>query len=240
MRIMLSRARVVLAGAAVVTAAGALAVLLAGPTVARAPSPGDVQVSGTTLKSALLPGSAFGPGYSSLWEQDSGRVVKPSADVSAGTMSCSLYSVLLGDASLPFDPGFGFGSTARASQQVLSGSAVRTYTQAVYQFKNPRAAAALFARTYAKYGGCRSFSLKGEAFKLVSESSTRISGHQAFLVEQLVAVPDNSSLHAQTLLSIDGPDVFILSVQAGSGGTPASATPAALMPRLMARVSKLR
>jgi hypothetical protein len=235
MRNMSSRALIACLVAAIVTAAG----VLAGPAaLATAPSPGTVQVTGSQLKSALLPLSAFGHG-GDYEVQDSGRTLEHAAHPDVASIGCSLFSVLLGDSTLPGDPGFGFGATATATEEVVSNG----YLQAVYQFANARTAGSLYAQTYAKYATCRSFVISGGRIRLNSESITRLGGRQAFQVTQTIynSGPDAPPPYeTKTLFTVDGADAFILNYGTGRDASPASATPAALILGLIARVQALR
>jgi hypothetical protein len=172
MRNMLPRALIPCLVAAIVTAAG----VLAGPAaLATAPSPGTVQVTGTQLKSALLPLSAFGHG-GDFRVQDSGRTLEHAADPDVASIRCSLFSVL-------------------------------------------------------------------QRIRLNSESITRLGGRQAFQVTQTIYIsgPDAPPPYeTKTLFAVDGADAFILNSGTGRDASPASATPAALILGLIARVQALR
>lgn len=228
---------------AVVTAAAISAGLLAGPAaLATATPPGTIQVTGTQLASALLPISAFGSGYVRFPVLDSGRSLGRPAYPDVGAVSCPLYSVLLGESDLPGDPGYGFGATANATEEDLGGG--RTYRQSVYQFASQRAAAALFAQTYAKYANCRSFAFSGVRVRLESESKTRVGGYQAFLVRLLVSYPGAVSAPPpypeEALFAIDGDEAFVMNVGTRTAGAPLSTTLAALTVRLIDRARALR
>jgi hypothetical protein len=205
------------------------------------PSPGSVQVSGNQLESALLPGSAFGAVYGGFGEQGSGGKLQPPGTPDVVSASCPLYSVLLGDSYLPGDPDFGFGATANATSEFLGTD--RSYRQAVYQFASTRAVASLYAQTYAAYARCRSFTYSGLRIRLNSESQTRVGGHQAFLVRQVVSYlsgpADLNPYATYTLFTIDGSDAFIMNTEAGPAARPVSTTPAAFILRLITRVQAL-
>src|SRR5271154_3926098 len=144
-----SRRFAALTAAAVITAG-----LLAGPAALAAGTlPGTIQVTGTQLASALLPSAAFGSGYRPFSELDSGGSLGHPASPDVGAVSCALYSVLLGESDLPGDPGYGFGATANATEELLGGYG--TYRQSVYQVASPRDAAALSAQMYARYASFR-------------------------------------------------------------------------------------
>jgi hypothetical protein len=229
------RASAALLGAVLVAGA----VVAAGPT-ALASAPGTVQVTGRQLASALLPPSAFGTGYLGILEQDSGPALVPGYP-NAGGMNCSAYSILLGDSYLPGGPGPGFGATAHATYLAWGNRTThRSYRQAVYQFASSGAAASLYAQAYARYPGCRLFSLSGVGFTLRSESRTQAGGYHAFQVTGTIVYPDTSAYDTDTLFSVDGRDVFVLNAVARPGSSRASATPAAFLSHLIARVQALR
>jgi hypothetical protein len=218
--------------------------LLAGPVaLATAPSPGAIQATGVQLESALLPSSAFGPG-GMFSKQDSGRTLERGSYPDLAADDCALFSVLLGDSSLPGDPSFGFGSTANATEDiVVSGRSYRAYSLGVFQFGSAHAAASLYAQMYAKYAKCRSFAVSGVRIRLNSEAKTSVNGHPAFRVTQttyntgLGAPPPVSS---DTLFAIDGADAFVVNMQVRPIAPSASTTPTALSTRLIARVQALR
>jgi hypothetical protein len=229
------RASAALLGAVLVAGAG----IAAAPT-ALASAPGTVQVAGTQLKSALLPPSAFGRGYVGILEQDSGPALVPGYP-GKGSMSCSAYSILLGESYLPGGPGPGFGATAHATYLAWGNSTThRSYRQAVYQFASSGAAASLYAQAYARFSGCRLFALSGVGFTLRSESKTQVDGQQTFQVAGTIVYPDASAYDTDMLFSADGRDVFVLNAVARPGSSRASATPAAFLARLITRVQALR
>jgi hypothetical protein len=218
--------------------------LLAGPTAsATAPAPGAFQATGVQLESALVPPSVFGPGgeYGRL---DSGRALERGSNPNLATDDCPLYSVLLGDSSLPGDPTFGFGSTANATEDIITGGrSYRNYRLSVFQFASPRAAASLYAQMYAKYAKCRSFAFSGVRIKLKSEAKTSVGGHPAFRVTQTTYYTGLDASHpmtSETLFVIDGADAFIVNMQVRTIAPSASTTPTALITRLIARVQALR
>jgi hypothetical protein len=238
MRNMSSRALIPCLVAAIVTAAE---VLTGSAALATAPSPGTVQVTGTQLKSALLPPSAFGHG-GDFEVQNSGRTLEHATHPDLASIRCSLFSVLLGDSTLPGDPGFGFGATATATADAVSNGS-RSYLQAVYQFANARTAGSLYAQTYAKYATCRSFVVSGERIRLNSESIIRLGGRPAFQVTQTIYTSGFDApppYETRTVFTVDGADAFILNSGTGRDASPASATPAALVLGLIARVQALR
>jgi len=238
---MSSRALATFIAAVIVTAAG----LVLGPAAqGSSPSPGTVQVTGTQLKSALLPNAVF-LSRGVVEEQDSGRTLGHSAYDNVTTTSCPLFSVLLGD-SFVFDvPGFGFGATAHAANELIDSSEVRSYEQAVYQFASSRTAGLLFAQAYAKFARCRSFTFSGERITLESESKLLIDGHQAFQVTQTISIlpgqaaPTPPAQHGNALLTLDGADVFIMN--SASPATPTARPALAIRTLLLiARVQALR
>src|SRR5580658_8231354 len=90
-------------------ALAALACLLLAP--AAMASSGPVQVTGTQLKTALLPPSDFVAGYTAVDEADSGRHLEHVTAFRLRSMSCSRFWLFSGEVA-------GFGETAFASDLV--------------------------------------------------------------------------------------------------------------------------
>lgn len=218
--------------------------LLAAPTaLAAAPSPGAIQATGVQLESALLPASAFGPG-GVFSKQDSGRTLERGSYPNLAADNCALFSVLLGDSSLPGGPRFGFGSTANATEDIIvSGRSYRAYSLGVFQFASSHAAASLLTQMYAKYAKCRSFTFSEVRIRLNSAAKTSVGGHPAFRVTQTTyytGIGAPPPLSSDTLVAIDGADAFIVNMQVRPIAPSASTTPTALITRLIARVQALR
>jgi hypothetical protein len=234
------RTRIV-ASAALVTASFLLA-----PSALAASHP--VQVSGTKLKSALLPASSLG----SDWEWDytlwSKGIWHAKATEHVATMKCSkleLSTVLLhvGESATavsvndntnpwPYYPNVQF----------------LTY-QAVYQFPSTKAARTFFNQAKAKYAACTDFKVNalpgdpipgGGVMETVNRTIThnKVGTYQAFEVGQLADLSDSPgfTVDPNTTVALAGTDVFIIE---SIGGTNDS-VPASMMLKLINRVKKLR
>jgi hypothetical protein len=206
-----------------------------------------VQVSGNKLKSALLPASTFGSGFKldgtfstgkSLWHQKARNHVL--------TMSCADFE----------NGGLGlFGESAAAgsvsdNQDASADAAFPNvellYEQAVYQFPSIKAASAFYNQAHAKYAKCTSFSEKiaddpasGTLdTTLLTMSKTKVGKYQAFQLNQGVTISDfpGFSLNLNTLVTVAGTDVFIVTNFSGTNDP----VPASAMLKLVSRAIKLR
>jgi hypothetical protein len=232
------------AGAAL--AALAAAGLLLAPTAQA--SARSVQVSGSQLKSALLPASDFGRGdQSSPAATSGGSLLNQPARGRISGLSCASFEVA---------PGVGtFGQCAYALRAIFNPhrspdlSRDVLYVESVVQFASAKAAASYFSRAYAKYAACQDFTEsvpanlglgRGGSLKttLASIYSTSVGTYQAFRVGQSreVSKVPGVSLKGSTLAALAGTDVYYL-VSIGGTRQP---VPAALMGDQISRVQKLR
>lgn len=203
-------------------------------------TPGAHQVSGTTLKSALLPANGFGSGFKAATAITSGRHLEHGpALFKVGTMKCGTFRVTVG---LP-----GFGETASASDHVSSlvSAELRDYLQSVYQFRTGNAASSFFRAVAAKSAACRTFSFSagGQTLRYTTKSvsKTKVGGHQAVLVHQVATSSKTPgfALNTYLLYTLDGADVFIVT----SSYTPdraANPSRGTVTLRLISRAAKLR
>ena len=230
----------------VASAALATASFLFAPSALAASHP--VQVSGTKLKSALLPASSLG----SDWEWDytlwSKGIWHFKATDHVATMSCSkleLSTVLLH-----------VGESANAVSVNDNTNPwpyypnVQFFTyQAVYQFPGTKAARTFFNQAKAKYAACKDFKVNalpgdpipgGGVMETVNQTIThnKVGQYQAFQVGQLADLSDSPgfTVDPNTTVALAGTDVFIID---SVGGTNDS-VPASMMLKLINRVKKLR
>ena len=160
------RARIV-ASAALATASFLLA-----PSALAASHP--VQVSGTKLKSALLPASAFGSDHRVVKSGNSGkRLLHVKAKDHVPTMSCGKFENLAMAS---------FGQTASAFNIVLNQNPWAAFPntdvydwQAVYQFSSSKAATAFFSQERAKYAKCADFNMAIPADSVPGSSSMEVT-----------------------------------------------------------------
>jgi hypothetical protein len=217
---------------------------------AQASSPGAVQVTGTRLVSALVPGAAFGPGTLTETPTTSGSHLQHgSTGDQISALSCYLFSVFFQLEGIS-------GETAWASDLVLPGNTnpddiVSGYPQAVHQFASARAARVYYGELKSKFSRCRSFTITDvqnpvhETLRYLT--TTYIDGHEAFRAAQLgtFTAPDSGEYLVQyELIAVDGADVFIteFNAETTSRTNTAPSHPAldVIARELIARVSALR
>lgn len=177
----------------------------------------SVQVSGSQLKSALLPASDFGSGFQSQAAVTSGSsLLHQPAQGRISSMSCGSFEGSVGAGT--------FGETAFAVRVIYAPdlSTERDYFQSVVQFASTSAAASYYGQAYAKYAKCTDFTETAppnsgpgagpEKFTLHSISKTSIGAYQAFRVGQSAdfPTPPALSLMQNTLIAVAGTDVFYI------------------------------
>jgi hypothetical protein len=233
--------------AAIVSAALVTASFLLAPD-ALASTHKVVQVNGEQLNSALLPASAFGPGYTAGLALNTGKSLWHfRATENISTTSCG-----------NFEDGLGlglFGETAAAMSYSNNPDPWPAYPntefyyfESVEQFPSAKAAASYFSRARAKYARCTDFTESAPAtsdpssggFETQTQSvtTTSVGKYQSFAVAQSAALSEDPAdpILLNTLVTVEGTDVFgMLSV----GGTN-DAVSASLMQQLIGRVQKLR
>ena len=204
----------------VASAALATASFLLAPSALAASHP--VQVSGTKLKSALLPASSLGSDWEwdyTLWSKGIWHV---KATDHVATMSCSkleLSTVLLH-----------VGESANAVSVNDNTNPwpyypnVQFFTyQAVYQFPSTKAASTFFNQAKAKYAACKDFKVNalpgdpipgGGVMETVNRTIThdKVGPYQAFQVGQLADLSDSPgfTVDPNTTVALAGTDVFII------------------------------
>jgi hypothetical protein len=230
----------------VAAAALATASFLLAPPALAASHP--VQVTGTKLRSALLPASSFGPDFQFQFALSSGKHLwHMKARQHVPSMSCA-----------NFEDGAGlglFGETSVALSFVDDENAITSYPnsefyyeQTVDQFASTKAASTYYGQARAKYAKCTDFTESVPASSvpgsgkmettLMTMSKTKVGKYQAFQLTQAVTLSDSPgfSLDLNTLVTVEGTDVFAV-VDLSGTNDPVSA---GLMLKLINRVSKLR
>lgn len=225
-------------------AVAASAFLLA-PAAAQA-SAHPVQVSGATLRSALLPPSTFGSGFKLASSTSSGKSLWPAqATKHVPAMSCSDFE----EAGLAR-----FGETAVALSASFDNSVPSSpslsdltllYEQSVYQFPSTRTADTFYSQVHAKYAACKSFDFKAldgsgqnSTVTLKSIAWTKVGKYHAFQLTQSLGdsgIP-GISLNFNTLVTVAGADIFIV-VDFSTANHPVAAK---TMLKLVDRVRALR
>jgi hypothetical protein len=206
-----------------------------------------VQVSGAKLKSALLPASTFGSDFrldgsfssgKSLWHLKARNHVL--------TMSCGNFENgglgLYGESAAAGS----FSDNENADADADFPNVELLYDQAVYQFPSAKAATAFYNQAHAKYAKCKSFSEKiaGDPESgalettLLTMSKTKVGKFQSFQLNQGVDISDfpGFSLNLNTLVTVEGTDVFIVTNFSGTND-PVSTKD---MLKLVNRTMKLR
>lgn len=178
------------------------------------------QVTGSRLRTALLPAAAFGDGFTGGdIVSTGGRLLPTRARYHVPSMSCSDFEdfAILG----------GFGDTAGALADDFNASPFGSYPntvlygiQWVNQFASPQAATTFFNQAAAKYGSCSSFtepnpgdtSPGGGTLQVtnMSVSKTAVSGNHAFTVTQQSALSEapGFSFYNNVLVVVSGTNVY--------------------------------
>jgi hypothetical protein len=222
-----------------IAAAAAAACLLLAPA-AMASSRGLVQVTGKQLKSALLPGSDFGPGPI-LSETDTGGRLEHGALFNLHSMPCQAFWPDIG--IVP-----GFGDTAFAFEVITSSSVSsgpRLFEQSVYQFASTVAASSFFAELNAKYRSCSSVTVSDPngrfQWTVRSQSKQHVGGHQALQLAENVTKLKTSAPPSKidVLWTLDGTDVCMNNATLFNTSSPQPSL-SSLTLKLIARVGALR
>ncbi len=206
-----------------------------------------VQVNGNKLRSALLPASTFGSGFKTGGSFSTGKSLwHLKAFNHVPTMSCANFEN--GGIAL-------FGETAGAGSdsENQDASADANFPnidlldeQTSYQFASAKAAATFYNQARAKYAKCTAFSEKiaGDSeggtldTTLMTLSKTTVGKFQAFQLNQGVNFSDlpGFSLYLNTLVTVEGTDVFIITNFSGTNNAVSTAS----MLKLVNRTMKLR
>jgi hypothetical protein len=205
-----------------------------------------VQLTGAKLKSALLPASAFGSGFTLAVASSSGKSLwHQKAKNHVPTMSCGNFEseglTRYGESAVAI--------SVSLNKNALSGTSLSNldlfYEQAVYQFPSAKAAATFYNQAHAKYASCKSFNenffgnADGGGTKVVLKSiaKTKVGKYRAFQLTQSAGDSGISglSLKLNTLVTVEGADVFIVT-NFNMTNHPVSAK---TMLKLVGRVMKL-
>jgi len=226
------------------TAGSAAAAPLAQPKQHKpAPPP---QVTGNRLQSALLPGSAFGDGFTASDLHSTGRrLLSTRAFLNVPRMSCSNFEAFFYYA--------GFGNTAGTIGFETNPNPFPAYpntvlygAQNVLQFASTKTATSFFGQERAKYSACQSFSEPNPGdtnpgggrleVTTMSVAKTTISRDQAFVVTQLVDLSEIPGLtfYNNTLVVLAGTNVYEFWNLSGTNDEPSPALMAKLISRTQA------
>ena len=198
-------------------------------------APGNVQLTGTQLASALLPVSYFPSGYAVGKNNDynsGNRLENSPAKYNLATMSCKTFVV--------DSPEHGFGESAAAGNIIYRKN--QAYGQNVFQFASSAKASAFYNGMYALNNRCRSTrTTSGNAVvKLTTRYliKTHEGGHQAFRALQTLYLTGSSPTINDNLFILDGTDVFAVDA-AGQTEPTKPALPTATL-HLITRVRAVR
>ena len=192
-----------------------------GPAPAGPPVAG--KLTGSDLRSVLLPQSYFPPGYTlfqaGVTAAGNGATAAP-AKASLASVSCD-----------GFDKQFakpGFGETAMASEGYSgSGSSRGTaFTQVIYQFGTPAAAKAFTSGVQSLAVRCLSFTVSGNSggtLSMQAQPAAAVAGLTAFRLTQTGTLA-GQSVSIDELFAQDGPSVLV--VAATGSATSAPSVPA--------------
>ena len=230
---------------AVISTATALWLGMAGSAAAsplsQKPAP---QVTGVRLRSALLPASAFGEGFTVTQRLNSGnKLWSTRVSITPSSLTCVDFETYIFVA--------GFGNTAGATNSVGNPnpdftnypSIVLGADQAVLQFKTAAAAASFYNQAYTRYKQCTAFTEPDPAdntqleLTVRSLSKTTIGKNKAFQVIQLVDIAALPALafYANTAVVLAGANVYSVDDVNGTND-PISAS---LLSNLINRVQAL-
>jgi hypothetical protein len=213
-----------------------------GGTVLAPPAP---HLTGIQLRAALLPPSDFPPGYSVQGEQDSGGSLAGSATgVELATMSCAYFVshsliAILGATAYAEEGLHGSDSSDSSDSSV-------EYSQVIWQFANPVAAAKIYRGVSALADRCPKTSLSrgrvAEQAAIQAQASAPVGGHSSVEVDETLTFPGIPAMpEYKTLWSADGTallDVGMIGVSGASA--PQSPSLRTLMRDLMASVLAVR
>lgn len=209
--------------------------------------PKPPQVTGSRLRTALLPGSAFGDGFTgSDAISTGGRLLPATARYHVPSMSCSDFEdfTILG----------GFGDTAAALGDDFNSNPLGSFPntvlygfQWVNQFASTQAATTFFNQSFAKYSACSSFtepnpgdtSPGGGTLQVtnMSMSKTAVSGNHAFAVTQQSALSEapGFAFYNNVLVVVSGTNVYQFWDLSGTNDEPSPA----LMAQFIKQVQNL-
>jgi len=219
-----------------VTAATLLLACTSTVTALPAAAASAPQFTGKQLASALLPPSYFGPGMVVAIGStaDSGsRLERGPAKYSLAKSSCTDF----------YNEASGWGETAFALDSVKDEKSTVWYTQAVYQFANPTAAAAFFHGTDNALHRCSTAVLSGSiTIRITTQSISydRVGSFPSITADQSATITghDHSALNRfHYLYILDGAEVY--EVIPSSTTTPNASVAVPAFNALRARVGRL-
>jgi hypothetical protein len=204
------------------------------------PSPTQLRLTGTELKTALLPLSDLPAGYAvdTQDSSDSGSSLLSGTPSPTPTPGDCRHAI---SAALSSPPGL----TAGANQALYSttGNASAFHqtrlSQGVYQFSSPTSAAGFLDSLKSIFARCPSVTSTASGITTVTNNATEpaspVAGHQALLLTQTGTL-NRAPVKGMALYTLTGTDIYL--VGAGSFGVPfpAQVSLPALTVKLISRV----
>ena len=208
------------------------------------PAPSRLQLTGTALKSALLPLSDFPAGFQidTKDSSDSGPTLLGSPSPTPAPRNCQQ---LVQATNTPTA-----GLTAAVLESLYDVTIAhpfshhrRGYGQEIYQFATTSGSTGYFDSVRSMISRCPSVTGRDGATTMVikqrASPTSLVAGHEALLVRDSTMV-SSVNVDSVALYAIDGTDVDV--VEAAVGGVPLTVQPsslAALMTKLIARVQAI-
>jgi hypothetical protein len=214
------------------------------------PSPTQLQLTGTALKSALLPLSGFPAGYAvdTQGSSDSGSSLL--SGTSSPTPTQGDCEQLVSD-TMSFPPGLTAGATQELHSTTGHSSEFHQtlLVQAIFQFSTPSMAAGFIDSLRSAFARCPLVTDTADGITAVYRSTTEpappVAGHQALLLRHTGTVSralrhtDRVPAVTAAIYTLDGTDVYL--AVAGSVGVPfpAQVSLPEITTKLIARVQAL-
>jgi hypothetical protein len=192
------------------------------PTVSMTPLAAAAgQLTGTQLKSVLLPVSDFPRGYAAPTSgpvTSGGSLTSGQATYDLKTVSCATFVQHLG--------ALGFGETAMVSGSVSNGA--QAFDELIYQFATAAGASSFVSGIQQLAGRCGSFKVtangKTGTFSLKASAGTPVGGHPTVNFAETGSL-GGSKVDLDLALCASGVDAFAAG-GVGASGSPAPTDPA--------------
>jgi hypothetical protein len=202
------------------------------PTARESPLPSaSAQLTGTQLRTALVPQSAFPGGFavsSTSVVTSGGRLTSAPARYRLATMSCAAFVQHLGNT--------GFGETAVAFDSVVGQG--QAFDQVIYQFGSAAAAAGFLSGIRSLATRCRSFTATDNGasgtLSMRAETAAPVGGHPSLLVRQSGKL-GGTPVTLDTLWTESGTDVFGAAAIGAGASAPGNPTTRSVVYALMKR-----
>ena len=191
------------------------------PTASMTPLPAAAgQLTGTQLKSVLLPESDFPSGYATPTSgpiSSGGSLTSGRATYDLATVSCATFVQHFG--------AIGFGETAMVSGSVSASA--QAFDELIYQFATPAGASSFVSGIQQLAGRCGSFKVTANGdsgtLSLKASAGTSVGGHPTVNFQETGSL-GKSKLDLDLVLCASGVDAF------AAGGVGASGASAPTIP----------